>query len=78
MLDNQVSMIKFRHYEKATKYEKNLPPDLTKQLFLLSSVKTGGRFFSNFCGLFRKAVQLFGMFSKSCASNVLWDLHIQI
>ena len=35
---------------------KNLPPFLTKQLFLLSSVKTGGRFFFNFCGLFRKAV----------------------
>ena len=27
------------------KFEKNLPPDLTKQLFLLSSVKTSGRFF---------------------------------
>ena len=27
---------------------KNLPPVLTKQLFLLSSVKTSGRFFSNF------------------------------
>ena len=33
----------------------NLPPVLTKQLFLLSSAKTRGRFFSKFCGLFRKA-----------------------
>ena len=34
---------------------KYFPPVLTKQLFLLSSVKTSGRFFSNFCDLFRKA-----------------------
>ena len=54
MLDNQVSMKKFRHYEKATKYEKNLPPDLTKQLFLLSSVKTGGRFFQIFVAFSEK------------------------
>ena len=72
MLDNQVSMKKFRHYEKATKYEKNLPPDLTKQLFLLSSVKTGGRFFQIFVAFSEKldfkGVQLFGMFSKSSTS----------
>ena len=47
--------VKFRHYEKAAKYEKNLPPVLTKQPFLLSSVKTSGRFFSKFSGIFRKA-----------------------
>ena len=38
---------KFRHYETATKFEKNLPPVWAKQLFR--------RFFSNFYGLFRKA-----------------------
>ena len=37
--------VKFRYYEKATKFEKNLSPVLTKQLFLLSSVKTSGIFF---------------------------------
>ena len=47
--------LKLRHYEKATKFEKNLPPVLTIQLLLLSSVKTSGRLFSNFCGLLRKA-----------------------
>ena len=47
--------VKFRYYEKDTKFEKNLPPVLTKQLFSLSSVKTSGRLFSNFCGLLRKA-----------------------
>ena len=40
--------LKLRHYGKATKFEKNLPPVLTKQLFLLSSVKTSGRFFQFF------------------------------
>ena len=40
--------LKLRHYEKATKFEKNLPPLLTKQLLLLSSVKTSGRFFQIF------------------------------
>ena len=38
-------LLKLRHYEKATKLEKNVPLVLTKQLFLLSSVKTSGRFF---------------------------------
>ena len=38
-------MLKLRHYQKATKFEKNHPPVLTNQLFLLSSVKTCGRFF---------------------------------
>ena len=42
------NVLKFRHYEKATKFEKNLPPVLTKQLFLLSSVKSSGRFFQIF------------------------------
>ena len=41
-------MIKLRHYEKATKFEKNILPVLTKRLFLLSSVKTSGRFFQIF------------------------------
>ena len=40
--------LKLRHYEKATKFEKNLTPVLTKQLFLLSSVKTSGIFFQIF------------------------------
>ena len=44
-----------RHCEKATKLEKNLPLVLTKQPYLLSSVKTSWNFFSNFCGLLRKA-----------------------
>ena len=48
-------MLKFRHYEKTAKYEKNLQSVLKKQLFLLSSVKTSERFFSKFSGLFRKA-----------------------
>ena len=38
-------MLKFRHYEKTAKYEKNLQSVLKKQLFLLSSVKTSERFF---------------------------------
>ena len=32
--------LKLKHYEKGTKFEKNLPPVLKKQLFLLSSIKT--------------------------------------
>ena len=44
--------LKLRHYEKATKFEKNLPPVLTKQLFLLSSVRTSGRFFQIFVPAF--------------------------
>ena len=38
-------MPKLRHYEKAEKFEKNLPPFLTKQLF---SLKTSGIFFQIF------------------------------
>ena len=53
-MKNKVHSTKLKHYEKATKFEKNLPPVLTKQLFLLSSVKTSGGFFSNFCGLLKK------------------------
>ena len=34
--------LKLRHYEKATKFEKNLPP------FLLNSLKPSGRFFQIF------------------------------
>ena len=33
---------------------KNLPPDLTKQFFLLSSVKTSGRFFKIFVAFSEK------------------------
>ena len=40
--------VKLRHYEKATKFEKNLPHVLAKQLFLLSNFKTSGRFFQIF------------------------------
>ena len=47
--------LKLRNYEKATKLEKKIPLALTKQLFLLSSVETSGRFFQIFCGLLRKA-----------------------
>ena len=43
-----VIVVKLRHYEKVTKFEKNLPVVLTKQLFLLISVKTSGRFFQFF------------------------------
>ena len=50
-----IGTVKLRHYERTTKFEKNLPPFLTKQLFSLSSVKTSGRFFQIFYGLFRKA-----------------------
>ena len=43
--NQQQMQVKLRHYEKATKLKKNLPLVLTKQLFLLSRVKTSGRFF---------------------------------
>ena len=46
--------LKLRHYEKATKFEKNLSPVLTKQLFLLSSVKTSGRLFQIFVAVSEK------------------------
>ena len=52
--ESQKAFIKFRYYEKATKFEKNLPPVLTKQLFLLSSVKTSGRFFQIFVAFSEK------------------------
>ena len=48
------SLLKLRHYEKATILEKNLPLVLTKQLFLLSSVKISGRFFQFFLGFLEK------------------------
>ena len=40
------SFLKLRHYEKATKFEKNLPPVLTKQLFYSKRV---GDFFKFSC-----------------------------
>ena len=46
--NQQQMQVKLRHYEKATKLKKNLPLVLTKQLFLLSRVKTSGRFFQIF------------------------------
>ena len=49
-----IVLLKLRHYEQATKFEKSLPPLLTKQLFLLSSVKTSGRFFQNFVAFSEK------------------------
>ena len=45
---NGFLQVKLWNSEKATKFEKNLLPILTKQLFLLSSVKTSGRFFQIF------------------------------
>ena len=39
--------LKLRHYEKATKFEKNHPLVSTKQPFLRRSIKTSGRFFQN-------------------------------
>ena len=44
----QIFLVKLRHYEKAVKFEKNIPPVLTKQLFFHRSVKTSGRFFQFF------------------------------
>ena len=46
-LKNRVS-IKVETLWKGHKIWKNLPPVLTKQLFLLSSIKTSGRFFQIF------------------------------
>ena len=43
----ELTYLKLRHYEKATKLEKNLLLVLTNKLFLLSSVKKG-RFFQTF------------------------------
>ena len=59
------SFLKLRHYEKATKFEKDIPSVLTEQLFLLSSVKTSGRFFK-FFGLLRKT-ELYAAGSSSQA-----------
>ena len=49
-----LATVKLRHYEKATKFEKNLPSVLTKQLFLLSSVKTSGSLFQIFVAVSEK------------------------
>ena len=46
--------LKLGYYEKATKFEKNLPPVLTKQLFLLSNIKTSWRFFQIFVAFSEK------------------------
>ena len=46
--------LKFGHYEQATEFEKKFPPVLTKRLFLLSSVKTSGRFFQIFVAFSEK------------------------
>ena len=46
--------VKSSFSEKATKIWKNLPPVLTKQLFLLSSVKTRGIFFQIFVAFSEK------------------------
>ena len=40
-------MIKLRHYEKATKFEKNLPPVLLKKLFYSVVSKEAGDFFKS-------------------------------
>ena len=59
---------------------KNLPPVLTKQLFLLSSVKTSGRFFQifvafseklNFKQIMLKKFQMGGII-KPC---IFWEGH---
>ena len=42
LVSGKRTVLKFRHYEKAIKFEKNLPPILPKQLFLLSIVKKSG------------------------------------
>ena len=48
------NIVKLGHYEKATKLEKNLPLVLTKQLCLLSSIKTSGTFFQIFVAFSEK------------------------
>ena len=45
LVSGKRTVLKFRHYEKAIKFEKNLPPILPKQLFLLSIVKKSGSCF---------------------------------
>ena len=49
LMDFQISstVIKVKTLWKVGKIWKNLPPVLTKQLFILSSLKTSGRFFVN-------------------------------
>ena len=42
------NLLKLRHYEKATKFKKNLPPVLTKQLFYSVVSKQVGYFFQIF------------------------------
>ena len=48
------NMLKFRQYEKATKFEKISHLFWQKHLFLLSSVKTSGRFFRIFVAFSEK------------------------
>ena len=47
-------MLNLRNYEKATKFGKNFPLVLTKQLFLLSSVKTNVKCFQIFVAFSEK------------------------
>ena len=51
---SHLEWLKFRYYEKAIKIWKNLPPVLTKQLFLLSSVKASEIFFQIFVAFSEK------------------------
>ena len=56
LMDFQISstVIKVKTLWKVGKIWKNLPPVLTKQLFLLSSIKTSGRFFQIFVAFSEK------------------------
>ena len=58
-------LLKLRNYEKATKFENNLPRALAKHLFLLSSVKKIGRFFQIFV-VFSDKLN-FTLYSNFCA-----------
>ena len=50
-----MDQVKLRYYEKATKFEKKIHLCIvTKHLFLLSSVKTVGRFFQIFVAFSEK------------------------
>ena len=61
-------IVKLRHLEMAIKSEKNLPLVLTKQLFLLSSVKTIGRLFQIFLA-FSENLD----FTKNCSDLSLFE-----
>ena len=53
------NLLKLRHYEKATKFKKNLPPVLTKQLFYSVALIQVGYFF-----------QIFQAFSEKLDFNI--------